>query len=85
MRKTLDLEYELYDFVMERLEQQYKECEEKGGSFKQWLYSQLHYIPQRPENTQGLFWIFKCVYLLSIYLMLLTDALIFRCTNETTK
>ena len=35
MRKILDLEYELYDFVMERLEQQYKECEEKGKSFKQ--------------------------------------------------
>ena len=29
MKKTLEFEYELYDFVKERLQQQYEECEEK--------------------------------------------------------
>ena len=29
MKKILELEYELYDFVKERLQQQYEECEEK--------------------------------------------------------
>ena len=29
MKKNLVLEYELYDFVKERLQHQYEECEEK--------------------------------------------------------
>ena len=29
MKKLLELEYELYDFVKDRLQQQYEECKEK--------------------------------------------------------